>query len=158
MKKYKVNLSKEEKEEIGKLIASGKYKDRKLKRALILQAADLNRKEGSPMNDEQICDAYQVSIRTVERTRKRLIEDGFDIALHGKPKPVESYVRIMDGELEAHLVAVACSEAPQGYDRWTVRLLADELVKRRYVGSISRETVRTALKKTKLNPGKGPIS
>ncbi len=106
------------------------------------------------MTDQQISSAYDVSIRTIERIRERFVEDSFEMALDGKPRPVNVPIK-MDGELEAHLVATACSEAPEGYERWTVRLLAEELKNKGYVAEISRETVRRTLKRTNSSPGRG---
>jgi transposase len=156
MKKYRVHLIEVEREKLRTLIISGKYKEKKLKRAQILLGADES-EGGKNMSDEQIVLAYDTSPSTVERTRRRFIEDGFDIALHGKPRPVTARIK-MDGDLEAHLVATACSEAPEGYERWTVKLLTEELIAKGYIAEISEETVRLTLKKTKLSLEKNNIS
>lgn len=155
MKKYKVTLTIAERKELRRLIDSGKYRKTKLKRAQILVGADES-EGGKCMKDTEIEHAYDVSIRTIERTRRRFVEDGFEIALNGKPRPINVPIK-MDGELEAHLVAIACSEAPQGFEKWTLKMLTDELIHRGYIAEISQETVRLTLKKMKLNLGERNI-
>jgi transposase len=156
MKKYHVTLSEEERTMLKKLIQSGKYKNTKLRRAQILLGSDEN-EGGKKMKDEEISKAYDVGLRTIERLRRRFVEDGFEIALNGKPRPVNSRIKI-DGDAEAHLIATACSDAPAGYEKWTIKLLMQELKKKGYVLEISEEAVRQRLKKTKLNPGEKNIS
>jgi len=151
MRKYSVHLTPREREELRQVIESGQKAKTKLKRAQILLGADES-DGGKKLRDEEIELAYDVSIRTIERTRQRFVEDGFELALNGKPRPVNVPIK-MDGELEAHLVAIACSEAPEGYEKWSVRLLTDELIKRGYIAEISEETVRLTLKKTERNHG-----
>lgn len=145
MKKYRVTLTKSEQEELRSTISKGHYRNTKLKRAQILLGSDQS-EQGKNMTDEQTSKAYDVSIRTVERTRERFVEKGYQIALNGEPRPLSLPTK-MDGELEAHLVATACSEAPEGYEKWTVKLLTEELISKGYVASISQETVRKTLKK-----------
>ena len=151
MKKYKVTLTAKEQADLAKQVSSGKYKNTKLKRARILLGADEST-GGKKRKDEERSHAYGVSIRTIERTRQRFIEDGIQIALNGKPRPVNVPIK-MDGDLESHLVVAACSEPPPGYEKWTVKLLTQELIKKGHVVEISEETVRLTLKKTKLNLG-----
>ena len=151
MKKYRVTLTVDEQLELKEMISKGKYKNTRLKRAQILLGADES-EGGKKMKDEQISLAYDVGLRTIERTRQRLVEDGLEIALHGKPRPVNVPIK-MDGDLESHLIAMACSEAPEGYERWTMKLLTEGLIKKGYVAQISEETVRLTLKKTKPSPG-----
>ena len=105
------------------------------------------------MADTQISKAFDVSIRSIERTRLRFVEDSFEMALNGKPRPLNTPIK-MDGDLEAHLIAIACSQAPEGYDKWTLILLTKTLKEKGYVSEISQETVRRTLKKAKLNLGK----
>lgn len=131
----------------------GKGSATKRKRAQILLAADES-EAGKGMKDEQIAACYEVTTKTVARTRERFVEESYQVALNGKPRPVRPPAK-MDGELEAHLVAMACSQAPEGYLRWSVRLLARELVGRGHVVEISHETVRQTLKKTGSSPGRG---
>ena len=156
MKKYRVHLSSEEQNTMLKLISAGKYKHTKLKRAQILVACDESER-GKNMKDEEISRAYDVSLRTIERTRQRCVEQGFEMALNGKPRPVNARLKI-DGDAEAFLIATACTQAPEGYEKWSVKLLTQELKKAGYVISISEEAVRLRLKKTKLNRGEKNIT
>lgn len=152
MKKYRVTLREEEQTELRAILLNGKSSSTRIKRAQILLGSDQS-ESGKKMKDEQIHLAYDVSIRTIERTRQRFVEDGFELALNGKPHPINVPIK-MDGELEAHLVATVCSEAPKGYEKWTMSLLTSELKRKGYVVDISEETVRRTLKKTNLSPGK----
>jgi transposase len=141
-KKYIVKLTSEEKEELHRLLSSGKESARKLTRARILLKAD----EG--WTDEAIRAALDVSRPTVERTRRRFVEEGFEASVsHRSPRRV--YERRLDGDAEARLIALACSAPPQGRERWTLRLLAQRLVMLEQVDveSVSYETVRQVLKK-----------
>ena len=139
-KKYLINLSDEEQQELHEITRKGKIKARKMKRAMILLKAD----EG--LSDPQIMTAISVSRPTVERIRKRFVEGGLERALNEDPRPGQK--RKLDGRGEAQLIAVACSQAPDGHDHWTLRLLADKLVQLEVVENISYETVRRTLKKT----------
>ena len=145
-KKYIVDLSSEEREQLLGLISKGNPSARKTTRARILLKAD----EG--LKDAEIVEALNTSRPTVERIRKRLVEGGLERALNADKR--RTYRRKLEGREEAHLVAIACSEAPEGRARWTMRLLADKLVELEIVESVSHETVRQTLKKTILNPGK----
>lgn len=108
-------------------------------------AADEN--QPAWLKDDQIQKTYQVSIRSIERLRERFVENGLEMALNGKKR--EKYKeKIFDGAVEAHVVALRCSQPPSGYARWTVRLLAQQMVELSYVEAIGRETVRKMLKKT----------
>ena len=139
-KKYPINLSAEERQQLSDLTSIGTVKARKLKRAMILIKAD----EG--LKDAQIMAAINVSRPCVERIRKRFVEGGLERALNEDPRPGQR--RKLDGQGgKAQLIATACSQAPQGHDRWALRLLADKLVELRVVESISHETVRLTLKK-----------
>ena len=152
MKKYRVTLTDKERSLLVSLIESRKGSLTLFRRAQILLGADEGL-GGKKMTDVQICKAYDVSVRTIERTRERFVEEGFEIALNGKPRPLNVPIK-MDGELEAHLIATACSKAPEGYQKWTSKLLVRELKRKGYVLELSEETVRRTLKKTKLSPGK----
>lgn len=153
-KKYRVALSDPEREQLHRLVRKRTAKAEPVKRALILLAADENNPDPAHQaaTDEQIQQRYPVSIRTIERLRQRLVEDGLGIALFGK-KREPTKERLFDGEVEAHLVALRCSEPPAGYARWSLRLLADQMVELGYVESISHESVRQVLKKTNSSPG-----
>ena len=146
MKIYKITLTKEEITELKDLTQKGKRNARVIKNALILLNADEG-KYGRAKKDEEIADFLDVTVRTIENVRKRFIEDGFEAALSGKPKEREYKYKI-DGEAEAHLIALSCSEPPKGFARWSLRLLADQMVELNYIDDISHETVRRVLKKT----------
>lgn len=146
MKKYKVTLSKPEVDELTALTRKGKRSARILKNALILLNVDQG-EYGPSKSDEQVAGILQVTVRTIENIRKRFIEDGFEASVYGTPRQ-RSYGRKMDGDAEAHLIALSCSEPPEGYGRWSLRLLADQMVQLDYVDSVSHETVRRILKKT----------
>jgi transposase len=145
-KKYRVSLTESEREQLSNIARRGKSSARKVKRALILCQAD----EG--LSDEQIAEALLVGASTVSRVRQRFVEEGMESALNERPRPGQR--RKLDGKQEAHLVAVACSQAPAGHARWTLRLLADKVVELEFADSISPETVRQVLKKTSSNRGR----
>jgi transposase len=146
-KKYVVNLSKEEKEQLEELTSKGHSAARKLRRAHILLLAD----EG--LKDVEIAKALNAAVTTVERVRKRFVEEGLEAALSERPRIGGALRRKLDGKGEAYLVALACSEAPEGRNRWTMQLLADRLIEVGLVEEISEETVRRALKKGMLSRG-----
>lgn len=138
-KTYLIKLSAEERQQLNELTSKGTVKARKFKRAMILLKAD----EG--LSDPQVMAALNVSRPSVERIRKRFVLRGLEKALEEDPRPGQR--RKLDGRSEAVLVATACSQAPEGHDHWTVRLLAGKLVELGVVNSISHETVRMTLKK-----------
>lgn len=152
MKLYRVMLTEVEQVELVHLISSGKYKNTKLKRAQILLASDES-EGGKRMKDAEISKAYDVSLVTISRVRQRFVEDGYEIALHGKPRPVNRE-KVLDGRVESKLIALRCSDVPEGANSWTLRLLANQMMALDYVESISHESVRQILKKTKLNRGR----
>ena len=149
MKKYIVELMAKEREKLEQLISSGQTSARKLTHARILLKTD-SRPAGPGWTDKQISQSLDVDITTIEEVRKRLVEEGLESALNRR-KPNRIYERKMDGDNEAHLIALACSEAPKGYHRWTLQLLADQMVEVKHVASLSYETVRRTLKKTNLS-------
>jgi len=146
-KKYIVALNKNERQELQELTQKGKASARKINHARILLKADINQENGE-WHDHEISQALDVSRSTIERIRQRFVEEGLEQALNPRPKNLSKLKKI-DGEAEAHLIALACSEAPTGYSRWTLRLLAEQMVISEYVESISHEAVRQVLKKTK---------
>lgn len=144
--KYFVTLTEEERQELAGLIAAGKGAARRLAHARILLKADQG--PGGPgWTDDAIRVAVEVSRSTVERVRQRFVEEGLAAALDPRP-PQREYRRKLDGEHEAHLVALSCRTPPPGQVRWTLRLLADRLVELEIVDTVSYETVRQVLKKT----------
>lgn len=151
-KKYHVTLTLEERDELDRMVSSGKAAARKLCHARILLKAD--EAEGGPAwTDEQIAEALDVGLSTVWRVRRRFVEDGLESAITPKPA-ARIYARKLDGAGEAHLVKLACSGPPSGRRRWTLQLLADRMVVLGHAeGGLSYETVRRVLKKTRSNPG-----
>ena len=152
MKKYKVTLTAEERQQLHELIAAGKAAAQKLTHARILLKADAA-PGGPAWTDERIAEAVEVSIATVERVRQRFVELGPEAALARKMRDRPGRERKLDGRAEARLIAVACSAPPPGRKGWTMRLLADKLVELEVVDTISDETVRRVLKKTRSSPG-----
>jgi transposase len=145
-KKYIVTLTEAERAELRKLISTGKGAARRLAHARVLLKADQG------LTDERIAAEVEVGTATVERVRERFVEEGLAASLdpHRPERPREHKI---DGEVEAHLVALACSTPPEGRARWTLRLLADKLVDLEYLPTVSHETVRQTLKQTRLHPG-----
>src|SRR3954449_10821849 len=134
-KRYRVTLTVEEREALGGMISRGKADARKLAHARVLLQADAS--EGGPAwTDTRIAEAVRVSVRTIERVRQRFVEDGLEAALRPRPSP-RVYARKLDGAQEAKLVALACSEPPEGKKRWTLRLLAERMVEREVVPGVS---------------------
>ena len=152
MKKYIVRLSKEEREILTKLITSGRGPARMFTRSRILLKADQS-DNGPGWSDEKISEALDVTVQTIERVRKQLVEEGFDAVLSRRKYTQKVSRKKIDGDVEAHLVALSCSEPPLGRARWTLRLLADTIEELGYVQNISHEAVRQTLKKTNLNRG-----
>lgn len=146
--KYLVVLSAEQRQYLEKLTSSGKVPARQMKRAQILLKSDLQ----VNWSYEQIMAAFDVSGVTISVVRRVFVEQGLEAALQRK-KPDREYEHALDGEGEAHLVALACSEPPTGRKHWSLRLLQDRFVKKGYVDSISYETIRRVLKKTNSSPG-----
>lgn len=149
-KKYIVRLSETERDILDGIVNTGKGAARALTHARILLKADCG-PTGPAWTDEAISAALDVSIPTIERVRRTLVLDGFDAALQRKPAPPRK--RKLDGRQEAHLIALACSAAPQGRKRWTLQLLAEQLVELEDLDGLSHETVRHILKKTNSNRG-----
>ena len=145
-KRYRVHLTDDEREILKKLLASRKSQSVFVKRAYILLALDENQASGR-LSDEEIRARYQVGQRSIERTRQRFIEEGFQIAVHGKKRTVFK-VKKFDGRVEASLIAMRCQSPPAGIQAWTLRLLAEQLIELRVVETISHEAVRQLLKKT----------
>jgi transposase len=145
MKKYVVKLSEQEREQLQEGISKGKSSARKLLHARILLKADAS-EQGPSWKDEQISEALEVSVSTIERVRRQFVEEGPEAAISRRPGSGYRELKI-DGEREAHLVALACSKAPSGQGRWTLRLLAQKMVELEYIEQVSYETVRRTLKK-----------
>jgi transposase len=150
-KKYIVKLGRDERQSLRELIQNGNGSAKALTHARILLKA--NQTKGQPgWIDEAISDAFDVSVATIERVRQTYVQHGLDAALKRRSRSRER-TRRLDGEQEAHLIALACSEPPTGHDRWTLRLLADRMVKLEYIDELSYQTVRRTLKKTNSSHG-----
>lgn len=148
---YKVTLTNEERAQLRAIASKGKGNARRIRRAQILLLADENQPEGA-WKDADIAQALQAHARTVERTREKCVQEGLEAALnHSRPQKKRS--KVFDGAAEARLVQLACSQAPDGHEKWTMQLLADKLVELEVVETVSRETVRTTLKKMNLSLG-----
>ena len=153
-KKYRVQLDKEQRGKLETLTRRGTISVRKYKRARILLLADEKSEQGQ-RKDEEIVELVDTSMSTVNRIRRRFVEEGFEMAFNRRP-PRRDYERKLDGNAEAHLIALTCSPPPAGHTRWTLRLLAEKLVTLEQVDidAVSHETVRQVLKKTKSSPGR----
>jgi transposase len=145
-KRYVATMTKAERGMLEELISAGKAAARKLTHARILLKADQSC-NGPGWQDKQISEALEVSVSTVERVRRRFVEEGLEAALHRRPLS-SLRQRKVDGVQEAQLIALACSKPPEGRARWSLRLLADKLVALEHIDSVSHETVRQVLKKT----------
>src|SRR5689334_12363227 len=151
MKKYIVQLSEEQRQALKHLIGSGVAPARKIMHAQILLKSDSS--EGGPKwSNKQIQQAFAVSDTLMCRVRKRFLEQGLEDALSRRPQPPRPEKRILNGKHEAYLIALACAEKPDGYDRWSVRLLAHKMVEAGYVEQVGRETIRVTLKQNALKP------
>lgn len=153
MVRYKVTLTTEERQQLEKLVSSGKGAARKLTHARILLLADEG-DQGPGRTNAAIVEALGVGERTVERVRKRFVTESFDAALHPRPQPPRPDKVKIKGPVEKQLIELACSEPPAGRCRWTLQLLADRLVVLKCVEGVSHEAVRRVLKKTTSRPGR----
>jgi len=150
MKKYIVELTSEERKQLQQLVKKGKVAGYKIRHAqMLLKAEQGNKDPGWP--DAQIAEVFAAHVTTVERLRKRFIEQGLEAALERNKR--KNYAHKLDGDAEAHLIAIACSEPPAGRNEWSLRLLADRLVELSVVDSVSYMTVSRTLKKTNLSRG-----
>lgn len=153
MKRYRVTLEKQERTELEGITRKGSHQSQKVINALIL----LNCDEGD-CNERQVCgedvaEILRISPRKVDRVKRRFVEDGLEAALGGRQGRRPSYTRKADGEFEARLIALSCSKPPKGHAQWSLRLLADRAVELDYIDSVSYETIRRVLKKTRSNHG-----
>jgi|SRR5665811_2188445 len=152
MIRYTIKLKREEVNELMAIINKGSHTTQKYRAAYIL----LNCDEGDhseKVTNEQISKVLKVGMRTIDRVKKKFIEEGFEAVLERRPS-TRTYERKIDGDAEAKLIQLCCSEPPTGFAKWTLRLLADKMVEWEYVPSISHVSVGKVLKKTNLSPGK----
>jgi transposase len=154
MVRYTIKLSKSEVEDLTAIINKGRHTSQAFRSAYILLNCDKGDYAQNPSaTNEEIAKYLMIGVRTIDRIKKKFIEEGFDSVLQRRPSS-QNYTKKMDGDLEAKLVTLCCSEPPEGYAKWSLRLLADKLVELNYVDSISHVSVRRALKKTNLSLGK----
>jgi len=142
---YKVELTRQERDELMSIIKKGKHTTQVYRNAYVL----LNTDEGEfseKVTNVDISKVLKIGMRTIDRIKKRFVEEGYDACLSRKPT-TRIYERKVDGDVEAKLVSIACSEPPKGFSKWSLRLLADKMVELNYIENISHETVRTVLKK-----------
>jgi len=146
MIKYRVTLTAEERDELISITNRGSHKSQKVLNALILLNTDEGEYQEKRIRNSEISKVLKVSMKKIDRVKKRFVEEGYEVALEGR-KRERVYERKVDGELEAQLVALSCSEPPEGFSRWSLRMLSDRAVELNYVDGISHETVRRVLKK-----------
>jgi transposase len=147
--RYAIDLTDAERAALREILSKNKVKRSTIINAYILLKAD----RACGWTNADIAAAYDVSTKKVEQLKKRFVEEGFEAALYRKPV-TNAHRRTITGDEEAHLIALCCSQAPEGHERWTLRMLADKMVELDIIASVSHETIRRTLKKTNLNPGK----
>lgn len=152
MNKYIVTLTKEEREILSDIASQGEHKSQRVLNALLLLGCDTGDFQVNRSTNEEIAKVLNISMKKIDRVKKRFVEEGFDIALD-KRKADRVYTKKADGDFEAHLIALSCGNPPEGFSRWSLRLLADKVVELEYIDSISHEAIRRILKKTNSSLG-----
>ena len=152
MVRFKVTFTENEREQLKAIVGKGKHSSLQFRHACILLNSDES-EHGQKVSNEQIAQVVHNNTKTVERLKQRFVEKGFEACIDRKAYSQVKQTKV-DGDFEAHLVAISCSKAPGGYGRWSLRMLADKMIELKYVESISHETIRQVLKKTKLSRGK----
>lgn len=147
--KHTVKLTEEQREQLRLLVSTGEHKARVIRRGHILLMSEKGK------TDVQIADVFEVTAQTVYMTRRKFAEGGLENALFDKPRPPKD--KLFDPKKEANLIALTCSEPPEGRERWTIRLLTEKVIERGILDDVSRETVRRTLKKTTSNRGKRKV-
>lgn len=151
---YTIKLSESEVEELNKVVSKGSHTSQAYRAAYILLNCDKGEfSTGTNIKNSDICKILRVGERTIDRVKKKFIEEGFESVLERRVSP-QNYTKKVDGDIEAKLVTLCCSEPPEGFAKWSLRLLADKMVELNYVDYISHVTVGEVLKKTNLNRGK----
>ncbi|MFV0269375.1 MAG: helix-turn-helix domain-containing protein [Draconibacterium sp.] len=152
--RYKVTLTKNERSELQEIIKKGKRSAQIIRNALILLNCDCG-ESGNKKTSSEIASVLQIGERTIDRVKKLFVGEGFEVAAYGLGRAMaRPQQRALDGDAEAHLVSLCCSDPPEGFAKWSLRLLADRMVQLEYATSVSHETIRKTLKKTNLNLGK----
>ena len=155
MKRYAVTLDEADREELTAITNKGSHHSQRVINALILLNCDEGELNEQQATGEAIADILRISMRKVDRVKKRFVEEGLEAALGARQGRRPTYLRKADGEFEARLVALSCGEPPEGRGQWSLRLLADRAVELGYIDSVSHETVRRVLKKTRSSLGAG---
>jgi hypothetical protein len=151
---YTIKLSKTEVDDLRKIISKGSHTSQAFRAAYILLNCDKGEYSADPeIKNSEISRVLKVGERTIDRVKKKFIEEGFDNVLDRRPSP-QNYTKKVDGDIEAKLVSLCCSEPPEGFAKWSLRLLADKMVELKYIDYISHVTVGEVLKKTNLSLGK----
>lgn len=150
--KYRIHLTADERSMLEQIVTKGRHSSQKILNALILLSCDDGPYQTNRLTNDQIASILPVSMKKIDRVKKRCVEHGVEVALE-KQKAERTYAKKADGDLEAHLIATCCSSPPEGYSRWSLRLLADKMVELHYTDSISHETIRRVLKKTNYSLG-----
>lgn len=151
---YTIKLLQSEVDTLKSILAKGKHSSQAFRAASILLNCDKGEfAQNKDVTIEQISSILGINERTITRVKKRFLEEGLDSVLERKPSS-QSYIKKIDGDLEAKIVAVACTETPEGFSKWSLRMLADKVVELEYIDSISHVSIGNTLKKTNLNPGK----
>ena len=153
MRKFKVTLEQQERDSLVAITQKGNHPSRKVLHALILLHCDQGRFQDRCLRNEDVAAVLKISRRKIDGVKKRFVEEGLDVALQGR-KGQRVYEKKTAGDFEAHLVALSCRRPPEGFSPWSLRRLADRVVALNYIDSISYQTVRRILKKTKSSPGK----
>ena len=153
MKKYRVTLEQEERGQLEAITRKGAHQSLKVLNALVLLNCDEGPCATKPLRGKDVAEVLGISMRRIDRVKKRFVEDGLEVAL-GSRQGQRVHESKADGDFEVHLVALSCTKPPEGFARWSLRLLANRVVELHYIDSVSYETVRRVLKKTKSNPGK----
>src|SRR5450759_834090 len=152
MKRYIVTLTADERGSLGELVSKGNHRSQEVLNALILLGCDDGEFQEQRSTNEEIARVLNISMKKIDRVKKRFVEEGLDVALKGT-KGSRVYDKKADGDFAAHLVASSCSDPSEGFSRWSLRLLADRAVELNYIESVSHEAVRRVLKKTNSSPG-----
>lgn len=152
MKKYTVTLTKDERNTLKQIASKGTHKSQKVINALILLGCDEGEYQDKRSTNEELARVLKIGMRKIDRIKNRFVEHGLDITLDGM-KGSRIYSKKVDGDFEAHLVALSCSDPPEGFAKWSLRLLADKVVELEYIDKVSHETIRQVLKKTNSNLG-----
>lgn len=150
---YRVTLTEEERAELSAISRNGRRAVRTVLNALVLLAVDQGDfQDNSQKSEKEIAEVLNITQRSINHIKEKFVEKGLSVAIEREPMPARG--KRYDGDFEAHLTALACSKAPEGYARWSLRLLADRVVELQYADKISHESIRQILKKTNLSLGK----